>query len=61
MDTTSLLSCTGCHFDAMGTIGLFFGLAFIGDEKIGRDTLSGFPLSAAPQTPTGSVLARPHP
>jgi hypothetical protein len=29
----------------MGTTGLFFGLAFIGDEKIGRAyALSGFPL-----------------
>jgi hypothetical protein len=45
MDTTSLLSCTGCHLDAMGTIGLFFGLAFIGDEKFGSAyALSGFPL-----------------
>jgi hypothetical protein len=29
----------------MGTTGLFFGLAFMGDKKIGRAyALSGFPL-----------------
>ena len=43
MGTTSPLWRTGCHRVAMGPIGLFFELAILGDEKIGRAyALSGF-------------------